>query len=130
MPADMPAPPGVDPTVPSSPRIWNYWLGGKDNFSADREAGDAFVAMYPAITDIARSSRGFLTRAIGYLSGEAGVRQFLDIGTGLPTAHNTHEVAQSVRPDAHVVYVDNDPIVLAHARDRKSTRLNSSHVEI
>jgi S-adenosyl methyltransferase len=109
-------PAGIDTTIPSSPRIWNYWLGGKDNFIVDREAGDAFVAMYPPIVDIARGSRGFLQRAVTYLAAEEGIRQFLDIGTGLPTVNNTHQVAQSVAPDARVVYVDNDPVVLAHAR--------------
>lgn len=123
-PMDVPAPPGVDPRVPSSPRIWGYWLGGKDNYQADREAGDAFVQMYPPIIDIARSSRGFLTRAVTYLAGEAGIGQFLDIGTGLPTGNNTHQVAQNVQPTAHIVYVDNDPVVLAHARS-----LLTSHPE-
>ncbi|RKS72205.1 S-adenosyl methyltransferase [Actinomadura pelletieri DSM 43383] len=102
--------------VPQSARIWNYWLGGKDNYPADRTAGDRFVAVYPQIVDIARQSRAFLSRAVRYLAAEAGVRQFLDIGTGLPTVDNTHEVAQRAAPDAHVVYVDNDPLVLSHAR--------------
>jgi hypothetical protein len=106
----------VDTTVAHSPRIWNYWLGGKDNFPVDREVGDQFRQLFPDIVDIARSSRGFLTRAVTFMAGEAGVRQFLDIGTGLPTQDNTHEVAQRVAPDARVVYVDNDPLVLAHAR--------------
>lgn len=109
-------PAGIDTTVPSSPRIWNYWLGGKDNFVVDREAGDAFVAMYPPIVDVARGSRGFLQRAVTHLATKEGIRQFLDIGTGLPTVNNTHEVAQSVAPETRVVYVDNDPVVLAHAR--------------
>jgi hypothetical protein len=106
----------VDTTVAHSPRIWNYWLGGKDNFPVDREVGDQFVQIFPQIVDIARGSRGFLTRAVTHLAGDAGIRQFLDIGTGLPTQDNTHEVAQRVAPDARVVYVDNDPLVLAHAR--------------
>jgi diguanylate cyclase (GGDEF)-like protein len=109
-------PPGIEISIPSSPRIWNYWLGGKDNYAVDREAGDAFVAMYPPIVDIARASRGFHVRAVTYLAGDAGIRQFLDIGTGLPTFNNTHEVAQSVAPDSRIVYVDNDPVVLAYAR--------------
>jgi S-adenosyl methyltransferase len=109
-------PPEIDTDVPNSARIWNYWLGGKDNFPVDREAGDDYRAIYPEIVDVARASRRFLTRAVRYLAGQAQVRQFLDIGTGLPTADNTHEVAQRVAPDAKVVYVDNDPIVLAHAR--------------
>ncbi|WP_217144542.1 SAM-dependent methyltransferase [Streptomyces sp. AC627_RSS907] len=105
-----------DTSVPHSARIWNYWLGGKDNYPVDEAAGDAYTAVFPGIVTIARSSRAFLRRAITYLVNEAGVRQFLDIGTGLPTADNTHEVAQRLAPDARIVYVDNDPMVLAHAR--------------
>ena len=107
---------GIDTTVPHSARIWNYWLGGKDNFAVDRAAGDAWAATFPGVRDIARASRSFLTRSIHYLAAEAGIRQFLDIGTGLPTADNTHQVAQRVAPGARIVYVDNDPLVLAHAR--------------
>jgi hypothetical protein len=107
---------GIDTTVPHSARIWNYWLGGKDNYAVDREAGDQYREIFPGITVVARSSRGFLTRAVRYLAGEAGIRQFLDIGTGLPTADNTHQVAQQVAPESKIVYVDNDPLVLAHAR--------------
>jgi predicted O-methyltransferase YrrM len=107
---------GIDTTVPHSARIWNYWLGGKDNYPVDREAGDAWLAVHPEIAVVARAGRGLLRRAVRYMAGEAGIRQFLDIGTGLPTAENTHEVAQRVAPDAHVVYVDNDPLILAHAR--------------
>ena len=107
---------GIDTTVPHSARIWNYWLGGKDNFAVDREAGDQFSAIYPGIVDIARADRAFLGRVIRYLAGEAGIRQFLDVGTGLPTADNTHQVAQAVAPQSRVVYVDNDPLVLTHAR--------------
>src|SRR5512132_4623664 len=109
-------PPEIDASVPNSARIWNYWLGGKDNFPVDREAGDDYRAIYPEIVAGARASRRFLIRAVRYLAGEAHVRQFLDIGTGLPTADNTHEVAQRVAPGSRVVYVDNDPVVLAHAR--------------
>jgi hypothetical protein len=111
-----PPAPKIDTTVPHSARIWNYWLGGKDNFAVDREVGDKLRLTYPAIVDLARSDRQFLSRAVSYLAGEAGVHQFLDIGTGLPTADNTHEVAQRVRPASRIVYVDNDPLVLAHAR--------------
>jgi hypothetical protein len=107
---------GIDTTVPHSARIWNYWLGGKDNYAVDREAGDAWMATHPQITVIARESRAFLQRVVRFLAGEVGIRQFLDVGTGLPTAENTHEVAQRIAPDARVVYVDNDPLVLAHAR--------------
>jgi hypothetical protein len=106
----------VDITIPHSARVWNYLLGGKDNFAVDRAAADQFIAMFPPILDIARADRAFLRRAVRYLTGTAGVRQFLDIGTGLPTMDNTHEVAQRVAPDSRIVYVDNDPMVLAHAR--------------
>ncbi|MFF9817542.1 SAM-dependent methyltransferase [Streptomyces sp. NPDC014006] len=106
----------IDTSVPHSARIWNYWLGGKDNYPVDEEAGDAYTAVFPGIVIIARSSRAFLRRTITYLVREAGIRQFLDVGTGLPTAENTHEVAQRLAPEARIVYVDNDPLVLAHAR--------------
>jgi hypothetical protein len=102
--------------VPHPARVWNYFLGGKDNFPADREAGDEVLALMPQIVDSARADRAFLRRVVSYLAGEAGIRQFLDIGTGLPTADNTHEIAQAVAPDSRIVYVDNDPIVLVHAR--------------
>jgi hypothetical protein len=106
----------IDKTVAHSARIWNYWLGGKDNFATDREVGDQFRGIFPDIVPIARTSRAFLTRAVTFLATEAGIRQFLDVGTGLPTHDNTHEVAQRAAPDARIVYVDNDPLVLAHAR--------------
>jgi O-methyltransferase involved in polyketide biosynthesis len=106
----------VDTTVSHSARIWNYWLGGKDNYAADREAGDRIAAMLPSIVAQARADRAFLGRAIRYLAGAEGIRQFLDIGTGLPTADNTHQVAQRVAPESRVVYADNDPLVLVHAR--------------
>ena len=100
--------PRIDASVPHSARIWNYWLGGKDNYPVDREVGDEFLRIFPGQAAIARYSRAFLVRAVRYLAGEAGIRQFLDIGTGLPTADNTHEVAQRIAPDARIVYVDND----------------------
>ena len=106
----------LDTTVSHSARIWNYWLGGKDNFPADRQAGDKVAAMLPSIVAQARADRAFLGRAIRYLAGEAGILQFLDIGTGLPTADNTHQVAQRVAPESRIVYADNDPLVLVHAR--------------
>jgi O-methyltransferase involved in polyketide biosynthesis len=109
-------PPEIDTSVPHSARIWNYWLGGKDNYPVDREAGEQFREAFPEIVEVARSTRQFLVRTVTYLAGEAGVGQFLDIGTGLPTADNTHEVAQRAAPESRVVYVDNDPVVLAHAR--------------
>jgi hypothetical protein len=108
--------PVIDTTVPQSARIWNFWLGGSDNYRVDRLAGEAYLRLSPGIVDVARASRAFLVRAIRYLATEAGIRQFLDVGTGLPTALNTHEVAQAVHPSARVVYVDNDAMVLAHAR--------------
>jgi hypothetical protein len=108
--------PGFDTSVPQTARIWNYWLGGKDNYPADRQVGDQVLEAFPAIVENARASRAFLIRAVRYLAGEAGIRQFLDVGTGLPTANNTHQVAQRVAPESRIVYVDNDPIVLMHAR--------------
>ncbi|MEU6082390.1 SAM-dependent methyltransferase [Streptomyces sp. NPDC047108] len=97
-------------------RVWNYWLGGTDYHLVDREVGDRVTSLYPSIGEVARADRAFLRRAVRHLAGEAGIRQFLDIGTGLPTADNTHEVAQRIAPESRIVYVDNDPIVLAHAR--------------
>ncbi len=98
-----------------SARVWDYWLGGRDNYPVDREVGDRIAAMLPDIVTQARADRMFLGRVVRYLAGEAGVRQFLDIGTGLPTVDNTHQVAQRVAPECRIVYVDNDPLVLAHA---------------
>ncbi|MET8473574.1 SAM-dependent methyltransferase [Streptomyces sp. NPDC006422] len=101
---------------PHSARVWNYLLGGKDNYPVDSEVGDVILATFPEFAAVARQQRQFLTRAVRHLAGEAGVRQFLDIGTGLPTADNTHEVAQRIAPESRIVYVDNDPLVLTHAR--------------
>jgi hypothetical protein len=106
----------IDPEVPHSARIWNHWLGGKDNYPSDRQVGDQIRDFFPDIIDSARADRAFLGRAVRYLAGDEGIRQFLDIGTGLPTVDNTHEVAQRVAPDSRIVYVDNDPLVLAHAQ--------------
>jgi hypothetical protein len=105
-----------DITVPSSARIWNYWVGGKDHFAADREAADKVVAAMPSLPLIARAVRRFLIDVVQTLTVDYGIRQFLDIGTGLPTADNTHEVAQRAAPEARIVYADNDPVVLVHAR--------------
>jgi hypothetical protein len=113
---DAEAPAVVDTTVAHQSRIYDYWLGGKDNFAVDREAAEQTIAAYPAILRGVRAQRAFLARAVRYLAEQAGIRQFLDIGTGLPTANNTHEVAQAAASAARVVYVDNDPMVLAHAR--------------
>jgi O-methyltransferase involved in polyketide biosynthesis len=106
----------LDTGVPHIARVYNYWLGGTDNFAADRAAAEQVMASFPDITVSVRAQRAFLGRAVHYLATEAGLRQFLDLGTGLPSAGNTHEVAQRAAPDSRVVYVDNDPIVLAHAR--------------
>ncbi|MEV5204987.1 SAM-dependent methyltransferase [Streptomyces sp. NPDC053720] len=102
--------------VPHSARVWNYWIGGKDHYPVDQALGDQVIASYPQTRDLALASRAFQTRAVRYLAGEAGITQFLDIGTGLPVQNSTHEVAQTVQPKARIVYVDNDPLVLAHAR--------------
>ena len=106
----------IDTTVAHPARRYNYYLGGTDNFEADRISGDAGLAAFPTVKISVTENRRFLRRAVTYLVEEAGIRQFLDIGTGIPAANNVHEVAQSIAPDARVVYVDNDPIVLAHAR--------------
>ncbi|MCG5446416.1 SAM-dependent methyltransferase [Micromonospora sp. NIE79] len=106
----------IDTTTVHPARRYNYWLGGKDNFAVDRESGDQIAAVYPGVRTLARENRAFLGRAVRFLTEEVGIRQFLDIGTGIPSADNTHEVAQSVAPDSRVVYVDNDPMVLVHAR--------------
>ncbi|MGI5132760.1 SAM-dependent methyltransferase [Pseudonocardia sp. CA-107938] len=112
-----PPPVQVRSDVPAPARVWNYWLGGKDHFAVDRAVGDAVIADYPLLRDLVLASREFLVRTVRHLA-ESGVRQFLDIGSGLPAGRNTHEIAQSVRPDARVVYVDNDPQVLIHSRAR------------
>ena len=109
-------PPEINAGTAHSARVYDYWLGGKDNFAADRVLGDAIIAAVPTTRFAARANRSFLGRAVRYLAADAGIAQFLDIGTGIPTAGNTHEVAQAADPRARVVYVDHDPIVLAHAR--------------
>ncbi len=106
----------LDTSVAHTARVWNYWLDGKDNFPADQEVGEQILQFLPNMRTTARADRAFLGRAVRYLAGEAGIRQFLDVGTGLPTADNTHEVAQAVAPESRIVYVDNDPLVLVHAR--------------
>ncbi|BBH69352.1 hypothetical protein ACTI_60370 [Actinoplanes sp. OR16] len=113
---------GIDPNVAHPARRYNYWLGGKDNFAADRASGDELQKHFPAVRLGALANRALLQRATCFLTAEAGIRQFLDIGTGLPTADNTHEVAQRHAPESRVVYVDNDPLVMVHAR----ALLNSS----
>ena len=106
----------IDTSVAHIARVQDYWLGGRDNFAADRHAGDEAVAAFPGLVASVRSTRAFLARTVRYLTAEEGIRQFLDIGTGIPTAGNTHEVAQAIAPEALVVYMDNDPVVFAHAR--------------
>ena len=110
------ATPAIDTSVAHPARVYDYWLGGKDNYPADRAAGAAAAEANPAILVGVRANRSFLRRAVQFLTADAGIRQFLDIGTGLPSANNTHEVAQAIAPESRIVYVDNDPIVLAHAR--------------
>ena len=107
---------GVDSTVPSAARVWNYWLGGKDYYVVDSEVGDRILEAIPDMRNMARAVRGFLNRVVTHLAADKGIRQFLDVGTGLPTANNTHQVAQRAAPESRIVYVDNDPLVLAHAR--------------
>ena len=110
------APPVIDTSTAHPARVYDYWLGGKDNFAADREAARLALEAYPQLAEAVQSNRAFLARAVRYLTGEAEIRQFLDIGTGIPAANNTHQVAQREAPDSRIVYVDNDPIVLLHAR--------------
>jgi S-adenosyl methyltransferase len=109
-------PAGVDTRVAHIARVYDCWLGGKDNFAADRHAAEQARAAYPAIGQAVQAQRAFLGRAVRYLAGQAGIRQFLDIGTGIPAANNVHQVAQSIEPQCRVVYVDNDAVVLSHAR--------------
>lgn len=109
-------PPEINTNAPQSARVYDYWLGGKDHFPADRALGDAIAEALPTIRTQVRAQRAFLGRAVRYLTRDAGVRQFLDIGTGIPSAGNVHDVAQEIAPESRVLYVDNDPIVLAHAR--------------
>ena len=108
--------PDFDTSVPNIARVYNYWLGGKDNFAADRELGDRTIEAYPQIVLSVRANRAFLARTVRFLVRDQGIRQFLDIGTGIPTANNTHQVAQHYAPDSRIVYVDNDPVVMLHAR--------------
>ena len=108
--------PDFDTSVPHIARVYDYWLGGKDNFAADRAMGERTLQAYPNLVHSVRANRAFLARTVRFLVREAGIRQFLDIGTGIPTANNTHEVAQRIVPDSRIVYVDNDPVVLSHAQ--------------
>ncbi|HET9255097.1 MAG TPA: SAM-dependent methyltransferase [Pseudonocardiaceae bacterium] len=108
--------PDIDTTIPQPARFWDYLLGGKDNYPIDREVGEQVLAIFPDLLAAARADRGFLVRVVKYLVRDAGIRQLLDIGTGLPTVNNTHQVAQATAPECRIVYVDNDPMVLVHAR--------------
>jgi hypothetical protein len=108
--------PDFDTKVPHIARVYDYWLGGKDNFAADRELGERTLAAYPNLVFSVRANRAFLARTVRFLAADMGIRQFLDIGTGIPTANNTHEVAQRTAAECRIVYVDNDPIVLSHAK--------------
>src|SRR6201996_4425203 len=106
---DLGEPPAFDTGTAHIARVYDYWLGGKDNFAADREAGDEAIEAYPQLVSSVRANRAFLARTVRYLAEEAGIRQFLDVGTGIPAVSNTHEVAQAIAPEARVVYADNDP---------------------
>jgi O-methyltransferase involved in polyketide biosynthesis len=108
--------PDFDTSVPHIARVYDFWLGGKDNFAADRAMGERTLLAYPNLVYSVRANRAFLARTVRFLTSEAGIRQFLDIGTGIPTANNTHEVAQRIAPESRIVYVDNDPVVLSHAK--------------
>lgn len=125
MAEDVPLPPGIDVHIPNAARMYNYFLGGKDNFPVDREAAEHVLAVAPEAGELARQNRSFLRRAVRHLAEDAGIRQFVDIGTGLPTQGNVHEVAGEVDPGTRVVYVDNDPVVLAHARALLSNATNT-----
>ncbi|MGW0994562.1 SAM-dependent methyltransferase [Streptomyces sp. NPDC002520] len=113
-PAALPA--RLDTSVAHNARVWNYWVGGKDNYEIDQRVGEHVAGMFPVIRAVARADRDFLARAVRFLAAERGIRQYLDVGTGLPTVDNTHEIAQRIAPESRIVYVDNDPIVLVHAR--------------
>jgi hypothetical protein len=115
-PDDDREPPTIDTSVPHVARVYDYWLGGENNYPVDRETGDEAIRAYPDMRSSVRANRAFLSRSVRYLAAEAGIRQFLDVGTGLPSAGNTHVVAQAAAPESRIVYVDNDPVVLAHAR--------------
>jgi hypothetical protein len=118
--------PPIDTTVAHSARRYDYWLGGKDNFAADRESGDAIAAAFPTVRTAVIENRRFVRRAAAFLAGHAGIQQFLDIGTGIPTSPNVHEIAQGIAPASRVVYVDNDPIVLACCRTLRMSMAASS----
>ncbi|MFF4841229.1 SAM-dependent methyltransferase [Streptomyces collinus] len=115
-PSPTAGPARLNTTVAHNARVWNYWIGGKDHYEVDQRVGEQVSGMFPVIRAVARADRDFLGRAVRFLAAERGLRQFLDLGTGLPTVDNTHEIAQRIAPESRIVYVDNDPIVLVHAR--------------
>ncbi|MDX2595457.1 SAM-dependent methyltransferase [Streptomyces sp. WI03-4A] len=115
-PSPTAGPARLNTTVAHNARVWNYWIGGKDHYEVDQRVGEQVSGMFPVIRAVARADRDFLGRAVRFLAAERGLRQFLDVGTGLPTVDNTHEIAQRIAPESRIVYVDNDPIVLVHAR--------------
>ncbi|GIH73183.1 SAM-dependent methyltransferase [Sphaerimonospora thailandensis] len=129
MAEDAAVPPGIDSHIPNAARMYNYFLGGKDNFPTDREAAERVLALAPEARELARQNRAFLRRAVHHLVAEAGIRQFVDIGAGLPTEGNVHEVAAEVDPGTRVAYVDNDPVVLTHARALLSNATNTVAVQ-
>ena len=124
-----PPPPGLDVSTAHLARVWNYWLGGRDYFAADRAAGEELSRAFPHLAQTARAERAFLVRAVRFLAGPARIRQFLDVGAGLPAGGNTHEIAQRIAPDTGIVYADNDPAVLVHARTLLRTPMLASTPE-
>ena len=111
-----PPPAGLDVSMPHPARVWNYWLGGRDFFAADKAAGEEISAEFPHLAETARAERAFLVRAVRFLAGPARIRQFLDVGAGLPAGGNTHEIAQRIAPDSRIVYADHDPVIILHAK--------------
>ena len=121
-----PPPAGLDVSMPHPARVWNYWLGGRDFFAADKAAGEEISAEFPHLADVARAERAFLVRAVRFLAGPARIRQFLDVGAGLPAGGNTHEIAQRIAPDSGIVYADNDPVIILHAKALLSSPMLAS----
>src|SRR5712691_12418191 len=124
-----PPPAGLDVSMPHPARVWNYWLGGRDFFAADKAAGEEIGREFPHLAEMARAERAFLVRAVRFLAGPARIRQYLDIGAGLPAGGNTHEIAQRIAPDSGIVYADNDPAVLLHAKALLSSPMLASTPE-
>jgi S-adenosyl methyltransferase len=124
-----PPPAGLDVSLPHPARVWNYWLGGRDFFAADKAAGEEIGREFPHLAEVARAERAFLVRAVRFLAGPARIRQFLDVGSGLPAGGNTHEIAQRIVPDTGIVYADNDPAVILHAKALLSSPMLASTTE-